>query len=132
MVEDLAVQSANKLIGKLKVKYWIEDKGPIHQQIVLPVNNRQSPDRQPIIPDKAEMADKNNKPAQFQAALELELWKAQQEETFEKQLKQREKETLLKYVRKEFDKNIAKIFVSLFDFFLIFIECSSKFKKIKK
>ena len=98
--------SANKLIGSLKVKYWIENKGPIHQQIVLPPPNEpvESPIREippPAINEDNQHQDNNhprdtNKREQFKAALELEMWKAEQEEIFNAQLKQKEKDTLMR------------------------------------
>ena len=100
--------SANKLIGSLKVKYWIENKGPIHQQIVLPPPPNE-PVESPIreIPPPANLPADNhprdtsdnreqNKREQFKAALELEMWKAEQEEIFNSELKQKEKDTLMR------------------------------------
>ena len=102
--DDLAVQTGNKLIGTLKVKYWLEDKGPIHQQIVLPpktqpeVTNHhtgiQPPPQRQI--EQTGSPTYDAKSAQFQAALELEMWKAEQEEEFEIKMKFKEKNTLLK------------------------------------
>lgn len=101
--------SANKLIGSLKVKYWIENKGPIHQQIVLPPPNEpvESPIREIPPPANHPPQDNHhprdtsdnreqNKREQFKAALELEMWKAEQEEIFNSQLKQKEKDTLMR------------------------------------
>lgn len=106
--DEVAVLSANKLIGSLKIKYWIENKGPIHQQIVLPPNEPvESPIRE-IRPPAIDNSPQNNHPCdtpcnrehnkreQFKAALELEMWKAEQEENFNSQLKQKEKDTLMR------------------------------------
>ena len=107
--DEVAVLSANKLIGSLKVKYWIENKGPIHQQIVLPPPNEpvESPIREIPPPANHQPQDnphprdtldnrEQNKREQFKAALELEMWKAEQEEIFNSQLKQKEKDTLMR------------------------------------
>ena len=34
--DQIAVAINNKLIGQLKIKFWLENKGPIKQQIILP------------------------------------------------------------------------------------------------
>ena len=63
------------------------------------------PPQQPVAPPPIERPlqqpaerdlEETNKEKQFNAALELEMWKAEQEEQFQKELKQREKATLLK------------------------------------
>ena len=99
------VNPLSKLIGALDVKFWVENKGPIHQQIVVapppppliqPVQSQPHIER-PATQGPAERdMEETTKEKQFNAALELEMWKAEQEEQFNQQLKQREKATLLK------------------------------------
>ena len=63
------------------------------------------PPQEPVAPPPVERPvqqpaerdlEETNKEKQFNAALELEMWKAEQEEQFQKELKLREKATLLK------------------------------------
>ena len=73
-------------------------QGPIHQQIVVPPQQPVAPPpiERPLQQPAERDLEETNKEKQFNAALELEMWKAEQEEQFQKELKQREKATLLK------------------------------------
>ena len=104
--EALAVfsQGGNKLIGQIKVKFWLENKGPIKQQVILPPQPEQlqkqqfeRQQQQQQIKEHQNMIGAQKKEMQemqFKTALDLELWKSEQEEQFIKQLKIKEKDLL--------------------------------------
>lgn len=89
--------SSNKLVGQLHVKFWLENKGPIKQQVILPPKPAPSDqiksDYDAATKQMAAQQEQLQK-MQFKTALELELWKTDQEEQFMGQLKQKEKDLL--------------------------------------
>ena len=102
MNETFAVASNNKLVGQLGVKFWLENKGPIKQQVIIPPAEKPTHDPkteyEAQLRSEMETQKQNLQKMQFKTALDLELWKTEQEEQFMQQLKQKERELLSKYV----------------------------------
>jgi centrosomal protein CEP120 len=91
------------------IKFWLENKGPIKQQIIIPPENaaRQREEEMRIMQEKMNMSmDKkreNLEKLQFKTALDLQLWKDEQEEEFTKYLKAKEEE-MIKRIAGEFTR----------------------------
>ena len=88
-------------VGQLTIKFWLENKGPIKQQIILPPQEPEVRIPAPrMIHDihEKEKEQMHQQKMKFKTALELELWKTQQEENFEEQLKIKEKDLLARFV----------------------------------
>ena len=92
--ESIAVALNNKLVGHLNVKFWLENKGPIKQQVIIPPKDTQKENAEQILQKQQQQQQEELQKMQFKTALELELWKTQQEEQFMEQLKQKEKDLL--------------------------------------
>nr|XP_022334078.1 centrosomal protein of 120 kDa-like [Crassostrea virginica] len=87
--------SERQRIGEVCFVLCLEDWGPITaQQIVVqqeaPPPVIGSPVRSPKAPIKPVSPEEPRKTAEYQAAVELEMWKESQEQMFENQLKQKE------------------------------------------
>ena len=99
----------NRVVGDVDIKFWLENKGPIKQQIIIPPED-QSKQREN---DIRRMEEKMNmsmdrkredlEKLQYKTALDLQLWKDEQEEEFTKYLKQKEEE-MIKRIAGEFTR----------------------------
>ncbi|XP_061172082.1 centrosomal protein of 120 kDa-like isoform X1 [Saccostrea echinata] len=91
-----ANDSSHQKIGEVCFVLCLEDWGPITaQQIVVqqevpPQPVLSSPVRSPKVTERPVSPEEPRKTAEYQAAVELEMWKETQEQMFENQLKQKE------------------------------------------
>ena len=107
--ENLAVALDNRVVGDVDIKFWLENKGPIKQQIIIPPENaaKQREEEMRRMQEKMNMSmDKKREDLeklQFKTALDLQLWKDEQEEEFTKYLKAKEEE-MIKRIAGEFTR----------------------------
>lgn len=91
-----ANDSGHQKVGEVCFVLCLEDWGPITaQQIVIqqeapPQPVIRSPARPPKVSGKSVSPEQPRETAEYQAAVELEMWKESQEQMFENQLKQKE------------------------------------------
>lgn len=98
----------NRVVGDIDVKFWLENKGPIKQQIIIPPNEASNKEEElKRLQEQMNMSmDRKREDLeklQFKTALDLQLWKDEQEEEFTKYLKQREDE-MIKKIAGEFTR----------------------------
>jgi len=107
--ENLAVALDNRVVGDIDIKFWLENKGPIKQQIIIPPENANKQREEDLrrMQEKMNMSmDKKREDLeklQFKTALDLQLWKDEQEEEFTKYLKAKEEE-MIKRIAGEFTR----------------------------
>ncbi|CAG5086327.1 Oidioi.mRNA.OKI2018_I69.PAR.g11177.t1.cds [Oikopleura dioica] len=106
--ENLAVALDNRVVGDIDVKFWLENKGPIKQQIIIPPNEASNKEEelkrmQEQMNMSMDRKREDLEKLQFKTALDLQLWKDEQEEEFTKYLKQREDE-MIKKIAGEFTR----------------------------
>nr|XP_039270701.1 centrosomal protein of 120 kDa-like isoform X1 [Styela clava] len=98
MVHMMSVQGPNKKVADLNLALTLEDYGTVREQkLLIPQQQQKQRDqmKQNKVPQQSAASarvavEEPRESAEYRTAMELELWKEQQEENFEHQLKEKE------------------------------------------